>query len=175
MNYLNSIALTRTLPCLAEPGKIIVVGKPSRPLDQVLPYMATLPGVISWNPQALTLTFRRQPGFLTLSPDQVHIIRVTDLQEGLDLLEALKDAINTVWEKREELVAVTTRRSAPHHLDIWGLLPRSNCKQCGEATCLAFAVALIQGNRSLEECLSLQTEAHFAVQRSALFSMLSPT
>lgn len=173
MKYLLSIALTKTLPCLAEPGKIIVVGKPSRPLDQVLPYMATLPGVISWNPQALTLTFRRQPGFLTLSPDQVHIIRVTDLQEGLDLLKALKDAINAVWEKREELVAVTTRRRAPHHLDIWGLLPRSNCKQCGEATCLAFALALVQGYRFLEECPSLQSGDNFSVQRGALVSLLS--
>ena len=173
MNYLHSIALTNTLPCLAEPGKVIVVGKPSRPLDQVLPYLATLPGVISWNPQALTLTFRRQPGFLTLSPDWVHIIRVTDMQEGLELLVALKDAINAVWEKREELVALTTSRRAPHHLDIWGLLPRTNCKQCGEASCLAFAVALIQGNRTLDECLSLLTEAHFAVQRGALFSMLT--
>lgn len=151
---------------------IIVVGRPSRSLDQVLPYLATLPGVISWNPDALTLTFRRQPGFLTLTPDQVEIIRVTDLQAGLGLLEALKDAINTVWDKREELMAVTDRRQAPHHLDIWGLLPRTNCKQCGEASCLAFAVALIQGNRSLEECHSLQTEAQFVLQRDVLYSML---
>jgi ArsR family metal-binding transcriptional regulator len=172
MNYLDSITLTKTLPCLAEPGKIIAVGKPSRPLDQVLPYMATLPGVLSWNPQALTLTFRRQPGFMTLSPNQVQIIRVTDTLEGLELLEALKDAINAVWEKREELEAVTELRQAPHHLDIWGLLPRTNCQQCGEATCLAFAVALIQGNRSLDECQCLQTEAHFALQRGVLNSML---
>ena len=79
--FLGAISLTRILPCLAEPGKIIVVGKPSRPIDEVLPYLAALPGVISWNPQALTLTFRRQPGFLTLSPDQVHIIRVKDAAE----------------------------------------------------------------------------------------------
>jgi len=173
MNYLLSIYLTKSLPCLAEPGKLIVIGKPSRPLDQVLPYLATLPGVISWNPQALSLTFRRQPGFLTFSPDQVQIIQVTDMQEGLELLDALKDAINTVWERREELVALTTSRRAPHHLDLWGLLPRTNCKQCGEASCLAFAVALIQGNRILDECLSLQAEADFSVQRGALVSMLS--
>ena len=171
--FLGAISLTRILPCLAEPGKIIVVGKPSRPIDEVLPYLATLPGVISWNPKALTLTFRRQPGFLTLSPDQVHIIRVKDAQEGLDLLEALKDAINAVWEKREELTAVTAHRRAPHHLDIWGLLPRTNCKQCGEASCLAFAVALVQGNRNLDECLSIQAEPHLTVQRGTLISMLS--
>ncbi len=51
--YLESIRLTKILPCLAEPGKIIVIGDPSRKLDEVLPYLATLPNVISYNPDSL--------------------------------------------------------------------------------------------------------------------------
>jgi len=47
MSYLESITLIKTLPCLAEPGKIIVIGNPSQTLDGVLPYLATLPGVIA--------------------------------------------------------------------------------------------------------------------------------
>lgn len=58
MTYLDFIALTRTLPCLAERGKSIVIGEPSQPLTEVIPYLATLPGVISYNPGTLTLTFR---------------------------------------------------------------------------------------------------------------------
>ena len=33
MSYLESISLIKTLPCLAEPGKIIVIGNPSRSLS----------------------------------------------------------------------------------------------------------------------------------------------
>ncbi len=73
ITYLDSIALTRTLPCLAEPGKIIVIGKPHRSLDEVLPYLATLPGLIAYNPEARTLTFRRPVGFMTLYADRVYI------------------------------------------------------------------------------------------------------
>jgi ArsR family metal-binding transcriptional regulator len=47
MSYLEAVSLTRTLPCLAEPGKIIVIGKPNCDLDEVIPYLATLPGVIA--------------------------------------------------------------------------------------------------------------------------------
>ena len=107
MTYLDSITLVRTIPCLAEPGKIIVVGKPSRTLEEVLPYLATLPGVLAWNPRAIALTFRRQPGFLTLQRDQIFFIQVKDVDEGLSLLGSLRDAINAVWEKRDDLVAVT--------------------------------------------------------------------
>ena len=172
MIYLDSIILTKTLPCLAEPGRIIVIGKPNRTLDEVLPYLATLPGIIAWNPQALTLTFRRPHGFMTLYADKVYITQVVDTAEGLELFEALKDAINAVWEKRAELVAVTTKKRAPRHLDIWELLPRSNCGQCGEATCLAFAVGMLQQKRELAECLPLQSDLSFAERKATLETML---
>ncbi len=171
-SYLDSITLTKTLPCLAEPGRIIVIGKPDRPLDDVLPYLATLPGIIAWNPETLTLTFRRPHGFMTLYSDKVYITQVVDTAEGLDLFDALKEAVNTVWEKRAELTAMTAKKRAPRHLDIWELLPRSNCGQCGEATCLAFAVLLIQQKRSLQECIPLQHDAAFTDRRATLEAML---
>ena len=143
MTYLDGITLTKTLPCMAEPGRLIVIGKPAQPLAAVLPYLATLPGVIAWNPETSTLTFRRPHGFMTLYTDNVTITQVVDTTEGLDLFAALKDAINTVWEKRDELTAVTAKKRAPRHLDIWELLPRTNCRQCGETACLAFAVGLL--------------------------------
>lgn len=170
--YLEAVSLTRTLPCLAEPGKIIVIGKPNRSLDEVLPYLATLPGIIAYNPAAGALTFRRQPGFMTLNTNDVYITQVRDTAEGLELLNALKDAINATWERRAELVAVTKPQSAPRPLDIWSLLPQTNCKQCGELTCMAFAVSLLQGNRMIEECSTLSNDAHFTDRRAALEVML---
>jgi ArsR family metal-binding transcriptional regulator len=172
MSYLEAVALTRTLPCLAEPGKIIVIGKPNRDLDEVIPYLATLPGVIAYNPETRTLTFRRQPGFMTLYPDKVYITQVKDTHEGLELLQALVEAINATWEHRAELVAVMVARRAPRWLDIWSLLPQSNCKQCGEATCMAFAAALLQEKRLLSECLPLQSDAAFFDRRATLEALL---
>jgi len=166
--YLDSIALERTLPCLAEPGKIVVIGKPSRALSEVIPYMASLPGVISYNPDSRALTFRRQPGFLTIYPKQVYITQVRDAGEGLQLLTALRDAVNAVWQEREQLNPVATRRQAARPLDVWALLPQTNCRDCGEATCMAFAVLLIQGKRSLTECPVVKGDPAFGNQRTTL-------
>lgn len=169
---LDSIMLTRTIPCLAEPGKIIVIGKPNQSLFEVLPYLATLPGVIAYNPGSRTLTFRRQPGFLTLYPDKIYITQVKDTEEGLKLLEAVKEAVNAVWERRAELQAVTTAQRAPRHLDVYSQLPQTNCKQCGESTCLAFAVLLIQQKHTLDECLPLYQDPAFSDRRATLEAML---
>jgi ArsR family metal-binding transcriptional regulator len=172
MSYLESISLTKTLPCLAEPGKIIVIGQPCRSLTEVIPYLATLPSVIAFNPETLTLTFRRPRGFMTLYPEKVYITQVLDSQEGLELLAALVEAVNATWENRTELVAITTARRAPRWLDIWTLLPQTNCKQCGEATCMAFAAALLQQTRTLTECLPLAVDSTFTDRRATLEAML---
>ncbi|RPI81807.1 MAG: hypothetical protein EHM41_19860 [Chloroflexi bacterium] len=172
MSYLNSIALTRTLPCLAEPGKIIVIGRPDHSLEDVIPYLATLPGVIAYNPNSLTLTFRRHPGFLTLYPDKVYVIQVQDVTAGLEVLDALREAINATWEHCAELAAVRTRKRAPRHLDVYSLLPQTNCKQCGEASCLAFAVLLIQQKHSLDECLPLGQDPAYLDRKETLEAML---
>ena len=37
-------------------------------------------------------------------------------------------------------------------LDILEILEQSNCRECGEATCLAFASAVSRGQRTLKEC-----------------------
>jgi hypothetical protein len=44
-------------------------------------------------------------------------------------------------------------------LEIYLLLDRSNCKECGEKTCLAFAGAVFTGQRRLRECPRLNQEA----------------
>ncbi|MFZ5595725.1 MAG: DUF3786 domain-containing protein [Bacillota bacterium] len=41
-------------------------------------------------------------------------------------------------------------------LDIYKLLPKSNCRQCRLPTCLAFAAAVIQGQKRLKECPCLE-------------------
>jgi len=166
--YLEKIQLTRTLPCLAEPGKIQVVGTPSRSLAEVLPYLATLPGVIRYRPEKHSLTFRRKPGFLTLLEDKVHITQVTDNEAGEELLNSLVEAINTTWENRAQLTAVTRPARVLRPLDIYTLLPQTNCGECGEATCMAFAAKLFMRERTVGECGPLVSDPEFEERRSTL-------
>lgn len=170
--YLDAVSLYQTLPCLADPGKIIVVGVPNRSLEEVIPYLAALPGVIAYNPDTCTLTIRRRPGFLTLSSEKVFITQVQNVEEGLELLVALKDAINATWDQRHELRPIRIAQRAPQHLDIYAMLPQTNCKQCGENTCMAFAVNLILHKRLLEECIPLQRDEAFGDRRVTLEALI---
>jgi len=44
-------------------------------------------------------------------------------------------------------------------LDIFKLLPKTNCKKCGMPTCLAFAMALAQKRAKLDDCPDVSEEA----------------
>jgi acetyl-CoA decarbonylase/synthase complex subunit gamma len=43
-------------------------------------------------------------------------------------------------------------------LDIYKLLPKTNCKKCGFPTCLAFAMKLAAGKVDVESCTDLDEE-----------------
>jgi ArsR family metal-binding transcriptional regulator len=173
MPFLGSIQLHKTLPCLAEPGKLIVVGTPTRSLDGLLPLVAAVaPNVIAFNPMAGTLTLRRQPGFITFQPDKVMITQVASVEEGLALLQATCDLLNQCWEHRDTIQPVKTARRAPRPLDIWTLLPQTNCKQCGELTCMAFACALLLNRQTPNSCRPMVSDPAFAGRQAQLNALI---
>jgi acetyl-CoA decarbonylase/synthase complex subunit gamma len=58
-------------------------------------------------------------------------------------------------------------------IDVYKLLPRTNCKECGEENCMAFATKLVNREVSLEQCPPLFEEKNRrAYQR--LWEMLKP-
>ncbi len=52
-------------------------------------------------------------------------------------------------------------------LDIYKLLPKTNCKECGFATCLAFAMALAQKKVSLDKCPHVTAQAREALESAS--------
>ncbi len=173
MTFVESVQLVKTLPCLAEPGKLIVIGRPSRSIDGLLPLVAAVaPNVIAFNPAAGTLTLRRKPGFITFYPDKVMITQVVDTAEGLELLDAVCDLLNQCWAHRDTIQPVTAIRRAPRPLDVWTLLPQTNCRRCGEATCMAFAFALLLNKQTLDACLPLASDPAFAERQAQLRALV---
>jgi acetyl-CoA decarbonylase/synthase complex subunit gamma len=58
-------------------------------------------------------------------------------------------------------------------LQIYRLLPGTNCRECGETTCMAFASALIERKKTYEDCMPLKEEK-YAEQREKLIELTTP-
>ncbi len=59
-------------------------------------------------------------------------------------------------------------------LDIYNYLPKTNCGECGEKTCMAFASQLIERAVKLEDCSPLK-QPNFAGSYHSLKEMLAPS
>ena len=56
-------------------------------------------------------------------------------------------------------------------MEVYQLLPKTNCKECGLPTCIAFAVDLIGRKKKIEDCPPL-FEPKYEKKREKLFSLL---
>ncbi|MFX1293515.1 MAG: (Fe-S)-binding protein [Promethearchaeota archaeon] len=56
---------------------------------------------------------------------------------------------------------------------IYKLLPKTNCRECGEATCMAFATKLINQERKIDEC-PYMLEPKYKTNYEQLSEILAP-
>ena len=169
---LHSYKITRILPCLADPEKIRVIAEVSGEIHEAFPYLnATLKGCI-YNHPANTLTIRKDQKLITLHVLHITLAKIGDENEAEELLKWLKDIINETYAKRDRIEPNYSKGAELRALDIFKLLPGTNCKRCGEPTCLAFAVKLVGRDIEITKCDPLFSEK-YQEKRKVLLELLN--
>ena len=140
-------------------------------ISEVLPYLnAIIKGCI-YNPQAGTLRFVKEGRVITLYPMLAAVSGLHDENEAREVLDSLKELINTTYERREQIKPSYKKGDELKVMDIYKLLPGTNCKECGEPTCFAFANKLVRQETDVSRCAPLYTEEHSA-KREKLVALL---
>ena len=152
---LQSYKITRTLPCLADPEKIRVIAELSDEIHEVLPYLNTILRGCIYNHPANTLTIKKDGKLLTLHFNHITVAKVEDEKEAEEILKWLKNLINETYGRRDQIVPNYSKGADLKALDIFKLLPGTNCRECGELTCLAFAVKLVAQDIDVMKCSPL--------------------
>lgn len=114
----------------------------------------------TYNRHAQNLTFTMDVRLLTLYPDRVTMAKAVNATDAYQVLDWLKDLINETWENKGNIVPSFEVKSRPKPLEIYGWLPKTNCKDCGEMTCLAFATRLLLGEQQIKKCRPLFREEY---------------
>ncbi len=162
---LRSHRITRVLPCLADPEKIRVIAELPDEIHEAFPYLnATLKGCI-YNHPANTLTIRKDQKLITLHALHITLAKIEDEKEAEEVLNWLRDLINKTYDKRDQIEPNYSTAAELKALDIFRLLPGTNCKGCGEPTCLAFAVKLVGRDAAVKKCDPLFSEKYQRKQK----------
>ena len=156
---LHSFHITNVLECIADPNKNRVIAEFSDHVDAVFPYLNAIIHNLMYNPGANTVTMKREWRILTFYPHVAIMAKVDGVEDAVAQLTWFRDLCNETWQRRAEITPCYERRRLLGPLDVYWLLPKLNCKDCGEAACMAFGVELLLGGRHLPECPHLQEDA----------------
>jgi len=131
-------------------------------LDQdiadALPYLNAALGGFEYFKEPPAVTFRVQGKIITVHPREIAVNALKDEEEAHKILEWLQREINEAWEKREAIKPKYEGIPKPKLLEILKLLPKTNCRECGEATCMVFAARVAEGAKGFEQCPHLKEE-----------------
>jgi ArsR family metal-binding transcriptional regulator len=124
-----------TPPC--EPGaeRFAATARLRVDISEVLPYLnATLRGAV-YHQQANALTWKKGGHNIAIHTYEISTSNAEDREDAEIEIKGLVDLVNRTWERRTEITPDFTTRQRPTPMAIYQLLPQTNCKACGEATC----------------------------------------
>jgi ArsR family metal-binding transcriptional regulator len=130
-------------------------------ISPVFPYVNAELGGWDYDQTNQVLLLKLSDGkWITLHPHKIAIRGIRDLEEAHALLIWIQAQINDTYERRDHITPRFASQAGLKVIEILKLLPMTNCKVCGYATCMAFAAALREGEISLNDCPPLWEEKY---------------
>jgi len=158
--------------CNPSSLKVNALADLSDDISEVLPYLNTVLKGLQYYPEEKILTVKKEGRLISFRPRQIALTKLEDENEATVVMEELKRIVNETYANRDHIKPTYTSRPISRPLDIFKLLPGKNCKECGEPTCMAFALKLVNDEVELNQC-PLLLKKEFEVNRLKL-KELSP-
>lgn len=120
---------------------------------ELFPYINQVADNARYYGRPLHVRFVHREVLCTLYPVEAMAAPFTGREHAYEFIENLVVFLNDLNERRHQLEPNHRIQREPASIvDIVKVLPRTNCKKCGFATCMAFAAALRNGETAPSEC-----------------------
>lgn len=129
-------------------------------IGPVMPYLNATLEDSAYNSKAPALTCYIGDRFVTFCAYHIGIEYVEDRSDAQRIVTDLILMVNRTWEERKSITPNHTAYRRLKPMDIYKLLPQTNCKACGQPTCLTFALKMVIGEVQLDDCSVLREPAH---------------
>jgi ArsR family metal-binding transcriptional regulator len=127
-------------------------------ITEVLPYLnAELEGA-DYDHDSKVLIWATKGRKHAFRPHEIAVAPVEFREEGDRLISNLVATVNDIWDRRQEIRPDLKRRKRPTLMDVYRLLPKSNCKKCGYPTCMGYAADLRAAKTEPSKCPDLSPE-----------------
>ena len=164
--------------CVADADKIKFIAQADRSLAEVLSILYLYLPNANYSEGLGMVSYKQNQRLATVfSTGKISMTYVKDKQEADRLLKELRGLINRAityhiihGSPHQKLIDAKRRLSVK---TVYDSLPRTNCKECGEDSCYAFAIRLTNGDLSLDACKPILAASHVE-KATHLRNMMQP-
>jgi ArsR family metal-binding transcriptional regulator len=145
--------------CRPEAHSLTCIAHLDQDISEVIPYLNAVFGGFQYVKDPPCVTFRLHGKLIAVHSKKICVNALRDESEGDKIIEWLTGEVNNTWERRAEIEPSFEGAPKPKVMEILKLLPRTNCRQCGQPTCMVFAVQAAEGGKGAEDCPPLEGDA----------------
>ena len=127
-------------------------------ISEAIPYLNAVLGGMGFTKSPPSVMFKVHGRLIAVHPKKISINALKDAEEAEKVIEWLRREINEAWEKRHEITPKYDVAKKPQPMEVLKLLPKTNCKECGQPSCLVFSTLIIQGAKGPDDCPPLDSE-----------------
>ncbi|MEW5721879.1 MAG: (Fe-S)-binding protein [Thermodesulfobacteriota bacterium] len=121
-------------------------------VSEALPYLNAALGGFAYTREPPSVTFKIQGRLITVHGDRIAVNALKDEEEADKILEWLQREVNEAWDNRAAITPSYESAPRPKLIEILKILPRTNCGECGQPTCMTFAALAVEGVKGAEDC-----------------------
>ena len=155
MAFLNEIKIISVFPCIAIAGRIRFTAELDTDISEIMPYLNTVIEEAIYNHDGHNITLKKEDRCIGIHGREFSGGKIIDLKDAEILINWFRDLVNDTYKKKDSIKPDFTRRKRLTALDVYKLLPRTNCKKCGELTCIAFAAKMASEEKNIMVCQEL--------------------
>jgi ArsR family metal-binding transcriptional regulator len=164
--------------CTADPERIKFLAQADKPLEDVLPILYLALPNAKYSEKLGALSYVYQQHLITIFANgRIAMTYVKDRDEADQLVEEARRLINRaiIYLKTHGKPSAETVQAKKEltPVKIYELLPKTNCKMCGEQSCFAFAAKLLNGEKTLQDCPPLDS-SEYSMNKLQIEKMKNP-
>ena len=145
--------------CRPEAEAVHCIAHLDQDISEVMPYLNAVLGGFQYIKDPPCVSFRVHGKLIAVHPRKICVNALRDEAEGEKIIEWLKQEINEAWERRNEIQPQFEGAPKPKVIEILKLLPKTNCGQCGQPTCMVFATQASEGGKGPDDCPPLSVDS----------------
>jgi ArsR family metal-binding transcriptional regulator len=144
--------------CRPEAESLHCIAHLDQDITEVIPYLNAVLGGFQYLKDPPSVSFKVHGKLIAVHPRMICVNALRDEEEGDKIIEWMKQEINDAWERRSEIEPRFEGIAKPKVIEILKLLPRTNCRECGQPTCMVFSTQVAEGGKGSVDCPPLAPE-----------------